>query len=191
MKKELSDDARALETYYSHTSRVFNAATTLMLAGMAFFIAILNPVKDLEINPILDIRPIILFIIFLAITYDIVRIVELNLQLQYLEYNILYKECNLHQFVNENLPRWKIHKRSSEEEMINFPHGKQSTLQIIKQFSGIHWLTLIFWIVISIFGEINLLSKPTELISNQILYSFIFIVIMLIFLGILVYKQII
>lgn len=67
--------------------------------------------------------------------------------------------------------------------MINFPHGQLSTLTILKQFSRMHWVTLIFWIVIPIFGEMYLLPKTSELICNQILYSFIFIIIMLIIIG--------
>jgi len=111
---QLGDDQEALRAFYSHTSRVWNSAVTLTLAGAAFSATVM--LSELFRSIPYFFRFIIGISLYLGVCYGFLRIVEIGVQLQFLERQIrLGRATSLLGYINQNIPRIR-HRRLNDEQ---------------------------------------------------------------------------
>lgn len=106
-------EPNCLKEFYSHTSRVWNSAATLTMAGIALSIAAMltQTFRDM----ILDYRVGIAIVFYFGILYGFLRMVELGSQLQYLESQIKINNETLLNYVNHKVPRIGFKRLTNDE----------------------------------------------------------------------------
>jgi hypothetical protein len=135
---------------YSHTSRVWNSAVTLLLAGMAFSLTVMfsDYFKALSDN----LTILISVLIWGSGLFGFLRIVELGCQLQYLESQIILPSgLTLSQY-SEDIPRIRALRRYN-------PAQAQQLRGINVQFTQFGWQHVIGLIIWTIIVVIILLSN--------------------------------
>lgn len=148
MENQERPEQAALLAFYSHTSRVFNSAVALTLASMAFYVSIFKSLIELPeyMKTPINLAIIIACILYFAVLYGVIRIVELNNQIQLLESIIQINEDTLHQFINDTIPRFRrMHRRFSQEELQLLRRGE---LPFLCKFNLAHLLAILIWTII-------------------------------------------
>jgi len=146
-------DQDTLLAFYSHTSRASNSAIALTLAGMALFISILPFFTPL---PILF-RIFLASILYGAVVYGFIRIIEMNVQMQFLESMIRINEITLLQFINQTVPRFwrRTHRRFNQEQIQAL---QRDNWPLRRCFNPAHWIAIAIWTLIFMIAIYILLS---------------------------------
>jgi hypothetical protein len=152
MTPEEKERREVLLAFYSHTSRVWNSAITLTLAGAAISIAVIA--SDLLGKIALFYGTLTAFVLALplwaVVVYGLVRVVELGKQLQFLESEIGFppetssSESSLLEYINREVPRLRFlgfHNRPTTPEAQQL-RGRGIS---IRDFARQHWVALLVW----------------------------------------------
>jgi hypothetical protein len=170
MTQEQDERREALLAFYSHTSRVWNSAITLTLAGAGVSIAVVTSGLFGKVYSRLGFWLVfaLAVLLYLGVVYGLMRVVELGEQLQLLESEIEFRpeayspRSSLLEYISDKVPRIGSRERLTKGEVQRLRGRKLSILEFYWQhimgspgFTLMHTVafsiwTVVFWIVLAL-----------------------------------------